>query len=184
MELPEDLPGDLEAVLGVFAHYGFRKTSMSDLARAIGISRQALYNRHMSKEDVFSWAAAALVERSAQAALAELGNTHAPIEQRLVSAFDHWAGQYVDLLRASPHSAEIVTMAGDESNAAAAKAERTILSAIERAIGKECADIAGKAAGDAAFALYWASKGLMYKAPDHKAYVAGMRRSIRAVLGR
>ena len=33
----------LEAAVGVFARYGFRKTSMDEVARAAGVSRQGLY---------------------------------------------------------------------------------------------------------------------------------------------
>ena len=42
-------------VIEVFSNYGFRKTSMSDLAEAAGVSRQTLYNRFKSKEDILHW---------------------------------------------------------------------------------------------------------------------------------
>ncbi len=41
------------AIIAVFAHYGFRKTAMEDVAKAAGKSRQALYNRFGSKDAVF-----------------------------------------------------------------------------------------------------------------------------------
>jgi AcrR family transcriptional regulator len=43
----------LDAALPVFVRYGFRKASMSDIARAAGISRAALYLCFSSKEDLF-----------------------------------------------------------------------------------------------------------------------------------
>lgn len=42
-----------DAALGVFARYGFRRTSMNDLASAAGISRPALYLMFDNKEDLF-----------------------------------------------------------------------------------------------------------------------------------
>ncbi len=33
----------LQAAVGVFLRYGYKKTSMDDLARAAGLSRQGLY---------------------------------------------------------------------------------------------------------------------------------------------
>jgi len=43
----------LEAATGVFLRYGFKKTSMDDLARAAGLSRQGLYLHFPTKEDLF-----------------------------------------------------------------------------------------------------------------------------------
>ncbi len=43
----------LDAALPVFVRYGFRKTTMADIARAAGISRASLYLSFSSKEDVF-----------------------------------------------------------------------------------------------------------------------------------
>ena len=43
----------LAAALGVFGRYGFRKTSMDEVARAAGISRQGLYLYFASKEALF-----------------------------------------------------------------------------------------------------------------------------------
>lgn len=43
----------LNAALPVFVRFGFRKTSMSDIARAAGISRAALYLSFSSKEELF-----------------------------------------------------------------------------------------------------------------------------------
>ncbi len=37
--------GILQTAAKVFLRYGFKKTSMDDLARSVGLSRQALYRR-------------------------------------------------------------------------------------------------------------------------------------------
>lgn len=43
----------LDAALPVFVRFGFRKTSMADIARAAGISRASLYLTFNSKEELF-----------------------------------------------------------------------------------------------------------------------------------
>lgn len=43
----------LDAALPVFVRFGFRKTSMADIARAAGISRASLYLTFSSKEELF-----------------------------------------------------------------------------------------------------------------------------------
>lgn len=52
---PDDKKADriLDAALPVFVRFGFRKTSMGDLAKAARISRASLYLSFKSKEDVF-----------------------------------------------------------------------------------------------------------------------------------
>jgi AcrR family transcriptional regulator len=57
-----------------FARYGFRKTSMEDLARASRVSRQALYNHFGSKAALADWAAQTLIENSLAQALDCLEN--------------------------------------------------------------------------------------------------------------
>ncbi len=53
--LPEGDPDDsregiLDAALGVLSEYGFRKSSMEDVARAAGVSRVTLYRRFADKD--------------------------------------------------------------------------------------------------------------------------------------
>ena len=43
----------LDAAIGTFSRYGFRKTSMDEVARAAEISRQGLYLYFRNKDDLF-----------------------------------------------------------------------------------------------------------------------------------
>ncbi|MEM5472568.1 TetR/AcrR family transcriptional regulator [Hoeflea sp. AS60] len=43
----------LDAALAEFGTHGFAKTTMTDIAKASGLSRTALYNHFQTKEDVF-----------------------------------------------------------------------------------------------------------------------------------
>lgn len=64
------------AALGVFARYGYRRTSMDLVAQAAGISRPAVYQHFGNKEEVFrevSHLVTAQVAAAAQAASASAG---------------------------------------------------------------------------------------------------------------
>jgi len=98
---PSPAPDDrrdsiLAAAIGVFARYGFKKTSVEDVARAAGISKQGLYLHFASKEELFvACLKKYLVEN--HAAMEELMfREDAPLFVRLVDAFDSWVGRYVE----------------------------------------------------------------------------------------
>ena len=68
----------LDAATAVFLRYGYRKTSMDDLARAAGLSRQGLYLHFRTKEALFDAVvghAVAATRATASAALADEGRT-------------------------------------------------------------------------------------------------------------
>ncbi|MBU2993181.1 helix-turn-helix domain-containing protein [Octadecabacter sp. 1_MG-2023] len=44
----------LDAALEVFLRYGFRRTTMGDIAKAAGLSRQTLYSRFANKDEVYA----------------------------------------------------------------------------------------------------------------------------------
>ncbi len=84
----------LEAALGVFARFGYRKTSMDEVARAAQISLQGLYLHFANKEELFR----ATVQQAVEDA--HVGASHAlaadaPLQQRLAGAFDEWIGRYI-----------------------------------------------------------------------------------------
>ncbi|WP_332818931.1 TetR/AcrR family transcriptional regulator [Sphingopyxis sp.] len=53
MQAEQKITQILDAALPVFIRFGFRKTSMADIARAAGISRASLYLSFNSKEELF-----------------------------------------------------------------------------------------------------------------------------------
>src|SRR5258708_23382447 len=77
-QTPEAEPADarqaavLEAAVGVFARYGYRKTSMDEVARAAGVSRQGLYLQFANKEELFPQAVGQSLNRHLNAALPAL----------------------------------------------------------------------------------------------------------------
>ena len=85
----------LESALLTFARHGYRKTSMEELARAARISRPGLYFLFESKETLFRAAFTRALEQDLGAAELLLAAADRPLRERLVDAFDRWAGRYV-----------------------------------------------------------------------------------------
>src|SRR4030088_1430093 len=78
----------LVAATAAFLRYGFKKTSMDDVARAAGVSRQGLYLYFDTKDLLFREALQHLVSHliSTARAVAEDGNLS--LKDRLVGAFE------------------------------------------------------------------------------------------------
>lgn len=85
----------LESAMATFARFGYRKTSMEEVARAAHISRPGLYFLFSSKESLFRAAVTQALHRDITAVERALADGDRPLPERLVEAFDHWAGRYV-----------------------------------------------------------------------------------------
>ena len=72
----------LDTALTVFLRYGYRKTSMDEVARAAQVSRQGLYLHFATKEELFRATVQHTLESSLAAATAALGDTSLRLEAR------------------------------------------------------------------------------------------------------
>ncbi len=72
----------LDAAVGVFARYGFRKASMDEVARAAGVSRQGLYLQFANKEELFREALAHALRSQLNAAIEALSKAQDSLESR------------------------------------------------------------------------------------------------------
>jgi AcrR family transcriptional regulator len=90
----------LEAALSVFLRYGFRKTSMEEVARAAHISRQGLYLHFKTKEELFRATVRHFLASTLSAAQAALEDAEAPLKERLARAFDALIGRFIGMLGA------------------------------------------------------------------------------------
>ena len=87
--------GVLEAAVGVFVRYGFRKASMDEIARSADISRQGLYLRFASKDALFRAAARHELDTALGEVSRCLDEEGVGLERRVVAALDAWLGRYV-----------------------------------------------------------------------------------------
>ena len=117
MPNPPDLKREsiLKAAEVQFSRYGFRRTSMEDIAKETGVSRASLYSYFDNKEEIFRGLSAQLHERSlvdaeghllGDAALA--GNLAARFQAALLARI----APFLEVVAKSAHGAEIY----DENN--------------------------------------------------------------------
>jgi AcrR family transcriptional regulator len=91
----------LAVALEVFGRYGFRKTSMDEVARSADISRQGLYLYFSSKEALFRAAVRQELDTALGDASRCLNEEGAALDERVVAALDAWLGRYVGSMLAS-----------------------------------------------------------------------------------
>jgi AcrR family transcriptional regulator len=94
----------LAAALDTFARYGYRKTSMEDVAHAAAISRPGLYLLFGSKQELFAAAVTQALDRSLTGVTEVLADLGRPLNDRLLDAFDHWTGRYIGAMSREVHS--------------------------------------------------------------------------------
>ncbi len=97
------------AAADVFSQYGFRRTSMNDIAEAAGVSRPALYLMFENKEDLFRQLAASRQNAAIDGAVAELSKA-APLGERFARALLAYERIYYEPVAASPHGAELMDL--------------------------------------------------------------------------
>jgi len=97
----------LAAAFDAFRHYGFRRTTMEDIARGAGMSRAALYLHYANKEAIFRALIRAYFE-TAQAGVRQALSRELPIAEALAQAFAAQAGEMFEALLSSPHGAELL----------------------------------------------------------------------------
>ena len=86
--------------LATFMRFGYRKTSMEEVARAAGISRQGLYLHFATKEELFRAVVRYFLSTGLEAAHARMQGHAQSVEAKLVGAFDEWLGRFIGMMGA------------------------------------------------------------------------------------
>lgn len=97
----------IAAAFDVFMNYGFRKTSMDDIARAAGMSRPALYQVFRNKTEIFRAASLGILEKTSRQARAAF-DTDKPFGERLFDSLDRSILALHRKIEATPHGAELI----------------------------------------------------------------------------
>lgn len=97
----------LSAAFDVFVTYGFRKTSMDDIAGAAGISRPALYQTFKNKQDIFRALSRFMLEHASALAAQEM-QAEGAFAARLFRSLDASILSVHRVIDATPHGAELI----------------------------------------------------------------------------
>ena len=172
----------LETVFLVFIRYGFRKTSMDDVARAMGVSRQAIYKRFGTKETLFSTVVDGVMHQSFAQAIRLLDAPDLPLADRLMNSCDALAGHFVDHLRASPHSVEVIALVNQEKQAHADRYDAVYTDIRIKKLMEAGVTDDAKIARDMVDTMTYAAKGLLHTARNNEEFRAGFAQVIRTLL--
>jgi AcrR family transcriptional regulator len=170
----------LEAAFAVFSRYGFRRTSMEDIAREAGISRASIYSYFENKEEIFRSLAATLHERSLSHAETELKGA-SDLGSRVESALLARIGPFQEVVTRSAHGGEIYDennrLCGDLASDSSRRFEEMLATALRR--GARAGEIDFKGAGLSATAaaelLRLGAVGLKQEAPDLERFESRLR---------
>jgi AcrR family transcriptional regulator len=158
----------LDAALLTFARFGYRKTAMEDVAKAARISRPGLYFLFASKEELFRVAASRALEEDVREAERLLGVVGRPLPDRLLDAFDQWAGRYT-----GPMAADIATVIEDNPDLLGdivSSAPRRFAELITHALSNGAKKSNRENAGSIAETMISASIGIKHQASDRADY--------------
>lgn len=171
----------LDAAVAVFARFGFRKTSMDEVAHAAGVSRQGLYLQFANKEELFRKALVHTLSQQLNAAVAALERADESLELRLIAACDAWSGRFIGSLGAD--AADLMcastSLAGTTLTRYETQFESAVAGAIANsALGDVCGLI-GVRAADLACALHATARGLKHSSASREEFLNGITAAAR-----
>jgi AcrR family transcriptional regulator len=111
----------LDAAERVFLRFGFRRTTMGDIAKEAGLSRPALYLVLPSKEEIFE----AVFARVCEAELEEMRARVAAAPsagEKLMGALEIWCVRNYELTHGSPGAADLYESSREVAAAVSVKA--------------------------------------------------------------
>ena len=97
----------LDAALHMFGQYGYRRTSMDDIAREASIAKGTIYLSFTSKEEVFR-ALARHLSRQMLAGAEAASRRPGTAADKLAAMHAAWFGTYAETITRSPHAAELL----------------------------------------------------------------------------
>jgi AcrR family transcriptional regulator len=154
-----------EAAFMLFGRYGFKRTSMEDIASEAGLSRTALYMQFRNKEDIFRDLARGLHEEGLTQAEAALAGD-AALTERLRAAVEAKTLKMIEIIRTSPHGSELMDeknrLCGDLATGSEHRFHEILAAAFRRSDGQREINLAhaGLSAEDAAAIFACAVNGL------------------------
>lgn len=177
----------LYAAFDAFAKYGFKRTSMADIAEGADMSRAALYMHFKNKNDIFQSMIEAYYAQACADLQVALGRG-GKLSDQLLAGFTAQTGDTFKALLDSPHGAEIIDVksnAGAVVEAGNQALERIYVQwlTVQAEVGRvSYTDISGDPT-QVAKAMMKALEGLKSDVPSYQEY-AKRRETLAKVFGR
>ena len=165
----------LESAYSAFSTYGFRKTSMDDIAKGAQMSRPAVYLHYRNKEAIFRCLVELYYVGAATDVRAVL-NEEGDIPEILSRAFVAQGSDTAEAMMSSPHGMELLdagtSVACDEVSAGEAGLRAIYAEWLGREAKAGKLDLGGQTPEAVAAAFCAALKGVKMTAPDFPTYSA------------
>lgn len=171
----------LDAAFHAFSTYGFRRTSMEDIAQGAAISRSALYLHFRNKDDIFKSLAKRYFEDAATAVAAALANPDRPAADALASAFLAYDGKFMEVVLGTPHGAEMLEAGHLISADLVTTGEARIRALLENWLNTAPLPAALGSANQLAAIIHASLKGLKSAATSLEGYRAAQRQLAQMV---
>lgn len=186
--IAESLSGRQESLLGaaaqVFARYGYRKTSLDQVARAAGWSRQGLYVHFASKEALFQATVEHALSTHLHAVVDALSQTDQPLNARLLTACDEWAGRYIGV--GDPEASDLIgagaSIAGDTIRSYNVRFEDALAEALSESAAMKAYAASKLTASSIAVTLHIAVQGLKDRSETRQRFRSGLKTIIAVLL--
>ena len=163
-----------------FSRYGFRRTSMDDIARETGISRASLYSYFENKEDIFRGVCEAFFADSFDTATREMrslreGKAPVDVVERFFVGLCAFYARFYGVLESTPHGDEIIEaskLGADIANVYATRKDALLEQELEYAAKAGEIDLnrANCSAAELAQSIRLAAGGLKQGAADFADY--------------
>ncbi len=116
----------VEAATKLFQRYGFKRTSVEELAREAGVAKPTLYAYFEDKDAIFRAVVQAVCDELLASAVRE-SQAAGTLESRLTGVLAAKFTRYWELVQSSPHAAELVDSQNALGEAAIKQLDRAYL---------------------------------------------------------
>lgn len=174
--LPDRLEPILDAAFRAFATYGYRRTSMDDIAKGAGMSRSALYLHFRNKEDIFRSLALRYFDEALRDMAAALNQPGQGLEAALMAAFVAKDGKFMEAVLTTPHGEELMDAGFSVTGDLAAAGEARMVEVLGDWLARRGVPAGLGTGADVAQAVIAAVKGLKLSARSLPEYRAGQAR--------
>jgi len=177
--VPDRQDAILDAAFHAFATYGYRRTSMEDIARGAGMSRTALYLHYRNKEDIFRSLAMRYFDDALRDMAAALDRHGRDTEAALVAAFVAKDGKFMEAVLTTAHGEELLDAGFSVTGDLAAAGEARMVEVLAAWLARRKLPEGIGSPADVAQAIMAAVKGLKMQARSLEEYRAGQARLAR-----
>lgn len=167
----------LDSAWQAFGSYGFRKTSMDDIAKGAGMSRPAVYLHYRNKEEIFRSLVQFYYDTTIVGVRDALSKPGKPADL-LRDAFDVQAGELMQAMLSSPHGHELLDLGAATAGDIKDQGEEDLRRAYAEWLTRQVQDGHVRLASDpdhVAATMCATLKGLKDAGTDYETYSARVR---------